>query len=233
MPDSVLARPEVRHGAARLFVDHRPGNPAAHLLAIHGGGNAQEAVFAGVRAELAQRGVGSTAFDCIGHGRTGGDKLGSSLADRTAQVRAVIDATRRPTAILGASMGAYNALRLAPELKPRALVLVVPGIYCPQAYEVPFGPGFSQVIRQPRSWADSDAWAILSQFTGRLLVVAAGNDEVVPLEIPQRLHEAANNAQSRSLLVVPGAPHSGLLQRMLEDPAWRPKLLDGLMHCLS
>lgn len=233
MLESVLARPEVCHGAARLFVDHRPGNSAAHLLAIHGGGNAQEGVFAGVREELALRGVGSTAFDCVGHGRTGGDKLGSSLADRTAQARAVIEATRRPTAILGASMGAYNALRLAPELTPRALVLVVPGIYCPQAYEVPFGPGFSQVIRQPRSWADSDAWEILSQFTGRLLVVAAGDDDVVPLEIPRRLHEAAARAESRSLLVVPGAGHSGLLRRMLQDPVWRPKLLDGLLRCLS
>ena len=112
-------------------------------------------------------------------------------------------------------------------------MLVVPGIYCPQAYEVPFGPAFSQVIRQPRSWADSDAWEVLSRFTGHLLVIAAGDDEVVPLKIPQRLHEAAENAASRSLLVVPGAPHSGLLQRMLEDPAWRSTLLDGLMHCLS
>lgn len=233
MPEPILARPEVCHRATRLFVDHRPGSCAAHLLAIHGGGNAQEDVFAGIREELAQRGVGSTAFDCIGHGRTGGDKLGSSLADRTAQARAVIEATCRPSVILGASMGAYNAIRLAPELAPRGLVLVVPGIYCPQAYEVPFGPAFSQVIRQPRSWADSDAWGILSRFTGHLLVIAAGDDEVVPLEIPQRLHEAAENAASRSLLVVPGAPHSGLLQRMLDAPAWRPKLLGGLMHCFS
>lgn len=233
MSETLLARPLVRHAGVPLFVDHRPGTAPAHVLALHDGGNAQEGVFSRLREALALRGVGSTAFDCIGHGRTGGDKLGSSLAERTAQARAVIGATCRPTAILGASMGAYNALRLAPEFDPRALVLVVPGVYCPQAYEVPFGPGFSRLIRQPRSWLDSDAWAILSRFTGRLLVIAAEDDEVVPLEIPQRLHAAAVQAQSRSLLVVPGAPHSGLLERMLSDPAWRERLLAELALCLS
>ncbi|WP_175650106.1 alpha/beta fold hydrolase [Pseudomonas sp. Marseille-P9899] len=223
---------EVSYGHTRLFADHHSGAGSAHLLAIHGGGAAHSGIYEGVRAELARHGVGCTAFDCIGHGRTAGDKLGSSLQDRTAQAQAVIEAIQTPTAIIGASMGAYNAIRLSEVFDLRALVLVVPGVYCPEAYDVPFGPAFSELIRQPRSWADSDAWSMLSRFRGRLLVIAAGEDEVVPLEIPQRLHEAAVNAEWRSLLVIPGAPHSGLLQSMLADPQWREVFLRQLSDCV-
>ncbi|MCU1721797.1 alpha/beta fold hydrolase [Pseudomonas sp. 5P_5.1_Bac1] len=233
MPEQSIVTLKVAHGHDRLFVDHRSGSGSAHLLAIHGGGAAQAGIFDGVRAELAQHGVGSTAFDCIGHGRTGGDKFGTSLQDRTAQARAVIEATRRPTAIIGSSMGAYNAIRLSETLDLSALVLVVPGVYCPEAYDVPFGPAFSRLIRQPRSWADSDAWMTLSRFRGRLLVITAGQDEVVPPEIPQRLHDAAVNAEWRSLLVVPDAPHSGLLARMLDDPRWRGVFLRRLIDCMG
>ena len=224
---------EVVYADRRLHIEHSPGVSDAHLLAIHGGGAAHLGVFAGVREQLWQQGVGSTAFDCIGHGATGGSMQGSSLRDREEQARAVIEASRRPSAILGASMGAYNALRLAEHFAPRGLVLVVPGIYHAEAHGVPFGPAFSQLIRQPRSWDASDAWDILGRFRGRLLVIAAGADEVIPAEIPRRLHDAAIHAESRALLVVPDAPHKGLLARMLDDPRWRPQLLEQLLHCLS
>jgi len=225
--------PEVHYAGRRLQVEHRPAGGAAHVLAIHGGGEGHLGVFAGLREALYRQGIGSTAFDCIGHGGTGGVKEGSSLRERECQARAVIEATRMPTAILGASMGAYNALRLAETCMPSALVLVVPGIYHAAAHGVPFGADFSALIRQPRSWQDSDAWGIVARFPGRLLVIAAGDDQVVPLEIPQRLHDEAVNAQWRSLLVVPDAPHKGLLARMLEDDYWRAQLLERVFACLG
>lgn len=224
---------DVRFAGRRLHVDHRPGAGTAHLLAIHGGGDAHLGVFAGMRERLWQHGIGSTAFDCIGHGATGGVKEGSSLREREAQACAVVAASRVPTALLGASMGAYNAVCLAERYSPRGLVLVVPGIYHAEAHGAAFGPAFSRIIRQPRSWDGSDAWARLRRFRGRLLVIAAGADQVVPLEIPQRLHDEAINAESRSLLVVPDAPHQGLLARLLEDPAWRPRFIEQLLHCLE
>lgn len=224
---------EVHYAGRRLHIDHRPAKGAGHLLAIHGAGDGHLGVFAGVREQLWQRGVGSTAFDCVGHGSTGGVKEGSSLHAREEQARAVIAVSRVPTAIIGASMGAYNAVRLAERVALRGLVLVVPGVYHAGAHDVPFGPAFSRLIRQPRSWDHSDAWDILGRFRGRLLVIAAGADQVVPLEIPQRLHDAAINAESRTLLIVPQAPHQGLLARMLDDQLWRPQLLERLFHCVD
>lgn len=73
--------------------------------------------------------------------------------------------------VFGSSMGAYNAIRLTQLHRVDALVLIVPGVYTPSAYEVPFGPDFSAIIRRERSWIDSDAWDILSRFEGRLHIV--------------------------------------------------------------
>jgi pimeloyl-ACP methyl ester carboxylesterase len=121
--------------------------------------------------------------------------------------------------VFGSSMGAYNAIRLTQSYQVGALVLIVPGVYTPSAYEVPFGPDFSAVIRRERSWVDSDAWEILSRFEGRLLVIAAEHDAVIPLEIPQRLVAAATRAQSSELHVVRGAEHNRLWSLLEEEPA--------------
>lgn len=209
-----------------LHADTLKGDSSLHLFGIHGGGASNRSVWDGLRRSLWQRGVGSTALDCIGHGQTGGVFADSSLQRRSQQAQSVIEQVGvRPTALAGISMGAYNALRLSEEREVQALILIVPGIYTPEAHEVPFGPGFSAIIRRPRSWADSDAWDILGRFRGRLLVVAGEQDSVIPLEIPERLHAAATRASQRELLVVPGAGHKGLLPRLLDNPQWHAAVL--------
>lgn len=210
-----------------LHADTLSGDSPLHLFGIHGGGASNRSVWDGLRQSLWQRGVGSTALDCVGHGQTGGVFAESSLQRRSHQVRSVMaSAGVRPTALAGISMGAYNALRLSEELDVQALILIVPGIYTPEAHEVPFGPDFSAIIRRPRSWVDSDAWDILGRFRGRLLVIAGEQDSVIPLEIPERLHAAATRASRRELLVVPGAGHSGLLPVLLDNPQWHASLLE-------
>jgi pimeloyl-ACP methyl ester carboxylesterase len=99
-----------------------------------------------------------------------------------------------------------------------ALVLIVPGVYTPAAYEVPFGPDFSAVIRRERSWADSDAWDILSRFEGRLLVIHAEHDAVIPLEIPERLVAAAT-APNRASCTSCAAPNITACGRCWKKPS--------------
>lgn len=203
--------------------DHYVGAHQNNLLYLHGAGASTRKGHHLVRDALQRRGVGSTCFDCIGHGDTGGQIGQSSVASRTRQAQAVIAARgmEQPLTVFGSSMGAYNAIRLTELHAVDALVLVVPGVYTPEAYEVPFGPEFSAVIRRERSWSDSDAWQILSRFEGSLLVIAAEHDATIPREIPERLVAAATRARSRSLQVVPGASHSYLWALMLgQQPAF-------------
>ena len=233
--------------------DHLAGSSTLQTLLIHGAGSSERGRFAPLRCALQQRGIGSSAFDCIGHGQTGGSLRESSLASRTHQAEAVVDAQFRaqcspwPLALIGVSMGAYNAIRLLETRRVDALVLVVPGVYTPAAYELAFGAGFSAVIRKPLSWDETDAWAILGQFTGRLLVIAAEHDAVIPPEIPERLVEAAGQAAWRQQLVelltgqrfgrielLLAGQRSGLGRRALQDlgePAVQPQaVVDGRAH---
>jgi uncharacterized protein len=207
------------YGDWQLKGDHFPGRLSNHTLYLHGAGSSSRHGHCLLRRALQERGVGSTCFDCIGHGETGGALAQSSVASRTRQAQAVLAARAlpEPLTVFGASMGAYNAIKLTEQHEIDALVLMVPGVFTPAAYEVPFGPDFSAIIRRERSWVNSDAWQILARFEGALLVIAAEHDAVIPLEIPQRLVDAAGRARSRRLHVVPGAEHNRLWSLLVEQ----------------
>ncbi|SFC32021.1 alpha/beta fold hydrolase [Collimonas sp. OK412] len=211
---------------------HRAAS-SCHALILHGAGASSRATASrsGLRPALQARGVASTSFDCIGHGDTGGLLEYSSVASRTRQAEAVIAARKlaQPLVIFGSSMGAYNAIKLTQTHQVAALILIVPGVYEPAAYALPFGPRFSEIIRRHRSWADSDAWAILAGFTGNLLIIAAEHDAVIPLEIPERLLQSAQKARSRQLRIIAGTDHQHLFPLLSAE---RPDEFDELMRLI-
>jgi len=225
----------VRYEDQILVGDHHAGSSPRQVLLIHGAGASSRASHATLRAQLQARGIGSSAFDCVGHGDTGGAMEQSSLASRTRQAQAVLAARglAPPLALIGSSMGAYNAVRMAQTLAPAALILIVPGMFTPAAYELPFGPRFSSVIRRERSWVDSDAWDIVVRFKGDFLVIAAEHDAVIPREIPERLFAAAGQARSRRLHVVPGTDHRRLFSFMAERPALLDETMELIVDCIQ
>ncbi|NIY49230.1 alpha/beta hydrolase [Cedecea colo] len=181
-----------------------------HVLMIHGGSRDRK-VFSNYRRLMHSLGYGTTAFDCLGHGETSGRMSESSLCSRTLQAEAVIAHLQQPlTGCMGISMGAYNALHLSRKIPLRSLILMVPGVYTASAYDVNFGPQFSGLIRKERSWESTDAWAIAAEFTGKLLVIAAEKDDIIPEEIPLKLISSAPKQAWKHLLLVPGADHNSI-----------------------
>jgi pimeloyl-ACP methyl ester carboxylesterase len=225
---------DVPFGRHTLKADLLPGVAEPDVLMIHGAGQSHRGGLSGWRNALAAHDLGTLAFDCIGHGATGGALAESSVASRTHQAAAVLQAANCDArlAVIGASMGAYNAVKLAQCRPVEALVLMVPGVYTPQAYEVPFGPGFSSIIRRERSWAGSDAWDILARYEGRLLIVAAEHDAVIPMEIPQRLFDVAVRSCWRRLYVVRDAGHRRMFELLQERPAELTALTNLMAACL-
>lgn len=215
--------------------DYGAGRSTLQALLIHGAGSSERGRFAPLRNTLHGRGIGTTAFDCIGHGESTGSVHESSLRSRTCQAEAVIGARQGASiqAVVGTSMGAYNAIKLLKTRKLEALVLVVPGVYTPDAYELPFGARFSAVIRQERCWDNTDAWDILADFTGRLLVIAAEHDTVIPPEIPERLFQSARKSSWRKLHIVPGAQHNRLFPLLSERPQEFEQTMALIFACLQ
>lgn len=203
---------EIPFGPFLLRGDRYAG--VCRTIVLHGAGQSSRARFDRLRRALMENGIPSASFDFIGHGETGGSLPGSTLHGRTDQAAAVIrHACQEPLTLIGASMSGYSAVRLTETFAVDNLVLLVPAVYTPRAYDLPFGPAFSAALRTPGSWQASDAFTVLSRFPGSLLVVAAESDDVIPGEIPQRIFAAAQKAASRRLHVVPGSGHLSLFPR--------------------
>jgi pimeloyl-ACP methyl ester carboxylesterase len=205
------------------------------LLVLHGAGQSDRGQFRLVREHLLGRGVGSAAFDCIGHGDTGGDLRQSSLRSRTAQACAVIDALDlpRPFSVLGASMGAYTAVTLLPRYPVASLILLAPAMYAAEAHAVPFDAGFTEIIRRSASWESSEAWELLSRFTGRVLLVAGEHDSVIPADVIRRIYAATHRAAQRTLFVAPGAPHRLLTHLRANAPEQLDRVLGLMLDTLT
>jgi uncharacterized protein len=180
-------------------------------LLLHGGGSSAAEGFRELRTYLHAQGIETVAFDFVGHGRTSGQQSGTTLAERVQQALSVISSQRLDSSaltIIGFSMGAYVAAKVAVQLQVPRLCLAIPAAYSSQAYKVPFGPEFSQILRTPRSWADSDAFDLIHRYTGHLLVISAEDDNVVPADIPQRYASAGSNSASTVHHIVRRSGHS-------------------------
>jgi uncharacterized protein len=187
---------------------------ACEVLVLHGAGKSSRARFSRLRESLNEHGIPSSSFDFIGHGETGGDISDSTLHGRTNQAAAVIRHTCiEPLTLIAASMSGYTAIKLTEVFAVSNLILLVPAVYTPRAYDLSFGSEFSATIRALGSWQDSDAFSIMSEFKGNLLVIAAEVDDVIPIEVTDRIYASAKNAESKLLHIVPGSRHLSLFPR--------------------
>lgn len=217
----LLRQFEIRFDSHTLVGDIMPHDATPQLLLLHGAGQSNRARFHSQREHFWEHGISSAAFDFVGHGDTGGVLRSSSLQSRTEQACRVIEALQLspPLSILAASMGAYTAVTLLPHYAIDRLILVVPAMYAAEAYAVPFNRGFTEIIRRPNSWKQSDAWHLLAGYTGELLVIAGENDAVIPPGVIRNIYEAAKLAKRRELYVIPGASHNAITDLRANDPA--------------
>lgn len=185
-----------------------------NTILLHGAGASSRTTFTRLRRYLYGHGISSVSFDFVGHGETGGCIHETSLRKRTDQAAAVIKGRcQEPLTMIGASMGGYTALKLTQLFAVKNLVLLVPAVYTPQAYDISFGPQFSAVIRRTESWRNSDAFEIMRHFTGNVLIMAAELDTVIPRTLVEELYQSARKANSKALHIIPEASHLSLFPR--------------------
>ncbi len=194
------------------------GNNPHQVICLHGGA-ADRFRFLPLRNILNEHGLSSFTFDFIGHGETGGSINDSSLRDRVEQTLTVIQSVpiTTPLNLIASSLGGYIALKVTELIPVSKLILIAPAIYAESAYQVPFGNKFSEIIRQPQSWQNTDAWQIIEKFTGAIHIYTAEHDTVVVPEITNQLFASSKNATKKSLYCVPGSKHS-LLQWLNDNP---------------
>lgn len=207
-------------GAETLAADllrSRPGQQV-HTLVLHGAGQADRQRQWPLRQALAARGRASAAIDFSGHGQSSA-LLPNSLAKRLDEAQAALDRfTVAPRTVVGVSMSGEIALRLAcrPDNQITHLVTLVGAIYDGAAFALPFGPAFSAALRRPQSWREADSLDMIRHYRGRITLVRASEDAVIPAEIAELIRQQATAASACRIIDLPGVDHR-ISERSAQD----------------
>ncbi|GAA0180359.1 hypothetical protein SH2C18_30660 [Clostridium sediminicola] len=205
-----------------------------NIFFLHGAGKSDRKRFEPLRQLFYEKGFSSCAFDFIGHGETGGSLSESSLSERTKQASTIIDhiKTDEPLTIIGTSMSGYTSIKLLERYNIDNIILFVPAAYDKDAYTLPFNHKFTNCIRKERSYKQSDAWKILNEYKGNLLIIKAENDTVIPDEVINDYYESALNAKLRKIITVKNSPH-GILSYIMEHTEQQKNLIDEIIKIIN
>lgn len=210
---------EVKVGLETLAVTvvGSKAHPIPQILVLHGAGFAQRKLSWPLVEELAQINTASVTFDYSGHGESSAN-TDRSLSKRVKEASEVFEKFKKSiTTVIAFSMSGYVALHIAKKYHPETIILFAPAIYDTKAFEVPFGPEFSKVIRAENSWRNSDSKELLESFTGKLLIFIGENDEVIPREVVDAIYDGARSAKERTIRVLPNVGHR-IAYAMQQDP---------------
>jgi pimeloyl-ACP methyl ester carboxylesterase len=193
----------------------RPG-----LMFVHGLDADQFGYQLRARAVSGPLGIVCLTFDLSGHGASGNGLDDLTPRDHLRDVVAAYDVLAAHPAVdparigvCAASYGGYLAVLLAGERPARGLLLRSPGLYEDDQFDQPLRGRRSSHAPAGSTMATRD----LARFTGEVLIVASGADEVVPPAVITAYRQA--NPRSR-LVTIAGAPHQ------LTEPAFRQRFLE-------
>ncbi|MFJ4923598.1 alpha/beta hydrolase [Streptomyces sp. NPDC088725] len=179
---------------------------------MHGAGTGDKERHLPFAVDFAAHGHPAVALDFSGHAESTGELLDLSLRRRRDQAAAVIAevfGAERPLVLVGFSMSGQTVADLVDLYGNRvaAIVLCAPGIYGKDAWDVPFGSGFTELIRRPESWRDSRALDTFARFDRRALLVVPEQDAVIPDGVTELIRTALATHADFSALRLAGAGH--------------------------
>ncbi|QGV80976.1 alpha/beta fold hydrolase [Streptomyces ficellus] len=182
------------------------------VVVLHGAGNGSAGLLVPVLDEFAARGCRVVAPDFSGHGRSSGDPDGLSLERRFVQARAVIDRIvpdGDDLVLVGFSMSGQTVADLVGHYggRVRAIGLCAPAVYAREAWRVPFGHGFTEIIRREGGWRDTTALDTLRGYEGTAVLAVPGTDDVIPPDVTGAVEDALTARSRYRRLDVPGAGH--------------------------
>lgn len=204
------------------------------MLSLHGGGPAGRHAVTWLSSYLAEQGQAVLRFDHSGHGNSSGKLAQASLKkrrDEAMTATAFLDRDK-PCTLIGTSMGGYMALELLPHLPVKNLILICPAVYAPEAFDTPFGDGFTDIIRQPHSYRRATIFTNLEKYTGRLLLIVAGADEIIPPEVIAAYDHHSKACAYKEIITITDAPHP-LHKWLPQHPAEQRRALDTVKRLMT
>ncbi|WUD71171.1 alpha/beta fold hydrolase [Streptomyces sp. NBC_00510] len=221
--------------AARPVTDGRGTAGPLTAVVLHGAGTSDRQRLTGLLGDVAARGHHALAFDFSGHGESTGLLADSSLRRRFLQARAVIDGhvpARHRLAVIGFSMSGQTVADLARHYGARvaSVGLCAPAVYAADAWTVPFGAGFTEIIRTPESWRNSPALDVFRSLSGRAVLATPAADTVIPPAVTEAVATALGGSRARFIrLTYPDAEHR-LALWFTGNPEPRGRFVDAVLR---
>ncbi|MFI9048455.1 alpha/beta hydrolase [Streptomyces sp. NPDC053427] len=213
----------------------RDSSPPLTAVVLHGAGTSDKTRLTGLMADFAARGHQALAFDFSGHGDSSGHLGELSLRRRFLQARAVIDnhiSSEGNLVLIGFSMSGQTVADLVAHYGSRvaAIGLCAPAVYAAEAWSVPFGAGFTEIIRTPDSWRRSRALDVFRSLSPRAVLAVPGTDAVIPPAVTEAVADALGTSRSRfTRLVHPAADHR-LGSWFADNAAPRGRFVDTVLR---
>ncbi|WP_336053265.1 alpha/beta hydrolase [Streptomyces sp. CA2R101] len=189
-----------------------PHTPLTTVV-LHGAGTSDKARHTALLTDFAARGHHALACDFSGHGNSTGQLRELSLQRRFRQARTMIDhcvPAGAGLALIGFSMSGQTVADLAAHYGSRvaSIGLCAPAVYAADAWTVPFGAGFTEIIRTPGNWRTSPAFEVFRSLSTRAVLVTPANDAVIPPAVTEAIAAALGTSPAHfTRFVHPGADH--------------------------
>lgn len=179
------------------------------ILFLHGAGNASKTSTHYLEEALQKQGLSTFSFDFPGHGKSLEKLEESSLEKRYQAAKHAASKLKSPFGICATSMSGTTAIQLLKDFPDiQSLILFAPALYDKAAYTIPFGEGFSEIIRQEKSWRNSEELSLLQNYKGKLLIFVGENDPVIPKEVIELLDLNSTESGQKAVFVLPNCKHN-------------------------
>ncbi len=211
--------------AGNLFVPSGEVKKLAFLL-IQGWTGHQNIATAQV---LARAGFTAMTYDMRGNGESEGDIAEFSRADFIKDAVVAYDYFKQQVGndtaigVIGGSFGSYSGVLLSEQREVYCLSLRVPATYPDEGFDEPQlaqkngSNDFGEWRKKKLSYSENHAFKALHAFTGRVQIIEAQADKLVPSQAPRNYADAVTDKSKLVYEVMPNAPHRLVNEQLQTD----------------
>lgn len=197
--------------SATLIKPDKIAKPLPTLLFIHGwrsnkSGNVKRS------EEISKQGFVCLSIDLRGHGDSEGKLEDFSRQDHIEDIKKAYeflikdkDVDKEKITIIGASYGGYLAAVVTNYLKFNRLVLRVPALYFDDEFSTPTDKLIKDDAKAFKTWnltpKNSLALKGLKNFKGKILIIEAENDTIIPHEVIENYLEITKGKHLKYILM--------------------------------
>ena len=194
-----------------LFVPEGTG-PFPAVIFFHGSGSKGLTYFETAK-QLSEKGVLGFAFNfrgCgISDGKFGKITIGEGEEDAREALKLFLsqaDVDKKRYGICGSSYGGFLAALISPDFNFKSMILSVPASYPKFAMKLKQGTLLSKILKT-EDFNNSESYSKIKNFSGRLLVIRAENDEIIKPGMAEKYLESTDQALQKEEFVIKNAKH--------------------------